>query len=59
MVPDLNMFYGNMSDFVSFPSFGFTFIIKLRNFDFKGRKNTLILSDKNDVRLAYILPNSV
>ena len=46
MVPDLNMFYGNMSDFVSFPSFGFTFIIKLRNFDFKGRKNTLILSDK-------------
>ena len=39
MVPDFNMSHGfpwNMSDFVSFPLFGFTLVIKLRNFDFKG-----------------------
>ena len=35
MVSDLNMPYGKMSDFVSFPLFGFTLVIKLRNFDFK------------------------
>ena len=31
-----NMSHGKMSDFASFPSFKFTLIIKLRNFDFKG-----------------------
>ena len=33
---DLNMSHGKMSDFdfVSFPLFGFTLVIKLRNFDF-------------------------
>ena len=30
---DLNVFYGKMSDFVSFPLFGFTLVIKLRNFE--------------------------
>ena len=30
------MSYGKMSDFVSFPLLGFTLVIKLRNFDFKG-----------------------
>ena len=30
------MFHGKMSDFVSFPLSGFTLVIKLRKFDFKG-----------------------
>ena len=36
MVSDLNMTHGKMSDFVSFPFFGFTLVIKVRNFDFEG-----------------------
>ena len=36
MVSDLNMSHGKMPDFVSFPLLGFTSVIKLRNFDFKG-----------------------
>ena len=32
---DLNMFYENVSDFVSFPMFGFALVIKLRSFDFE------------------------
>ena len=36
MVSDLNVSHGKMSDFVSFALFGFTLVIKLRNFDFKG-----------------------
>ena len=36
MASDLNMSHGKMSDFVSFPLFGVTSVIKLRNFDFKG-----------------------
>ena len=35
MSSDLNMSHGKMSDFVSFPLFGFTLVIKLRNFDFE------------------------
>ena len=34
MVSDLNMSNGQMSDFVSFPLFSFTLVIKLRNFDY-------------------------
>ena len=36
MTSNLNMSHGNMSDFLSFTWFGFTLVIKLRNFDFKG-----------------------
>ena len=36
MVSDLNMPHGKMSDFFSFPLFGLTLVIKLRNADFKG-----------------------
>ena len=32
---DLNIFYGEMFNFVSFPLHGFTLVKKLRNFDFK------------------------
>ena len=35
MVSNLNISYGKMSDFVSFPLFGFTLVIKVRNFDVK------------------------
>ena len=36
MVSYLNMSQGKMSDFVSFPLFGFTLVIKLKNFDFES-----------------------
>ena len=35
MVSDLSMSHGKMSDFFSFPLFGFTLVMKLRNFDFE------------------------
>ena len=35
MMSDLNMPHEKMSDFISFPLFGFTLVIKLRNFDFE------------------------
>ena len=36
MVSDLNMYHEKMSDFVSLSLFGFTLVIKLRNFDFES-----------------------
>ena len=36
MVSDLNMSYEKISDFVLFPLFGYTLVIKLRNFDFEN-----------------------
>ena len=36
MVSELTMSHEKMSDLVSFPVFGFTFVLKLRNFDFEG-----------------------
>ena len=36
LLSNLSMCNGKMSDFVSFPQFRFTLVIKLRNFDFKG-----------------------
>ena len=35
MVCDLSMSHGKLSDFISFPLFGFTLVIKMRNFDIK------------------------
>ena len=46
MASDLNMSYGKMSDFVSFPLFGFPLAIKLRNFNFEGNQNVLMVFDK-------------
>ena len=56
MVTDLNMSHRKMSDFVSFPLFGFTLVIKLRNFDFESHWNTLIFFDKKryGVRFEYV-----
>ena len=42
------MSHGKMSDFVSFPLFGFTLPIRLRNYDFESHWNTLTLLDKKD-----------
>ena len=54
---DLNMFHEKMSDFVSLPLFGFTWV-KLRNFDFESRWNTLIFFYKKyDVIFDYVLSN--
>ena len=36
MLSDLNMSHGKISGFVSFPLFGFTLLIKQKNFDFEG-----------------------
>ena len=36
MMSDLNMSNEKMSDFVLFPLFGFTLVMKLRNFNFAG-----------------------
>ena len=36
MVSNLNISYGKMSDFVSFPLFGFTLVKKMKNFDFES-----------------------
>ena len=46
-----------MSDFVSFPLFGFTLVIKLKNVDFKGHWNTLILFDKKDMASDLNMPH--
>ena len=40
------MSHEKMSDFVSFPYFGFTLIIKLRKFDFESHGNALKFLDK-------------
>ena len=47
----------NQTDFVSFPLFGLTLVIKLRNFDFES--HVLIKNKKNDFRFDYVLSNSV
>ena len=44
------MSHGKMSAFASFPLFGFTLIIKLRNFNFDSHLDTLMLFDKKDMR---------
>ena len=44
--------------FCSFPMFGFTLVIKLRNSDFDSHWITLILFyQKHDVRFEYVLSN--
>ena len=49
------MSHRNLSGFVSFPLFGFTLVIKLRNFNFESHRNALIFLDKKryDVRFEY------
>ena len=43
------MSHGKMSDFVSFPLFGFNLATKLRNFDSESHLNTLIFFGKKDM----------
>ena len=45
MVSDLNMSYGKMSDFVLFPLFWSSLVIKRRKSDFESHWNTLIYFD--------------
>ena len=49
MVSDMNMSHGKMSDFISFPFFWFTLVIKLTNFDFESHWNTLMFFGKKDM----------
>ena len=53
------MSHGKMLDFIAFLLFGFTLVIKLKNFDFQSPANTLIFFEKNDVTFGYALSNSV
>ena len=50
------MSHGKMSDFVSFPLFGFTCVIKLRNFDLESHLNASIFFDKKiyGIRFEYV-----
>ena len=50
-----------MSDFVSFPLFGFILVIKLRNFDFESHCNALIFFDIKtySLRFEYVLWKNV
>ena len=58
MMSDMNMYHKKMSDFLSFALFGFTLVIKLRNFDFESYWNNLIFFDKKyGVRFDYVLSN--
>ena len=50
MMSDLNMSHGKMSDFVVFPLFGFTLVIKLRLW--KPLKNLIFFDEKN--RYEYV-----
>ena len=53
MISDLNMTHENI---VSFLLSWFTLLIKLRNFDFKSHRDTVIFFDKKiyDVRYKYV-----
>ena len=46
---DWNISCEKMSDFVSFPLFGFTLVIKLRNFDFESHQSTLLIFYEKDM----------
>ena len=46
---NLNTFHRKMSDCVSFSLFGFTVVIRLRNFDFESHWNIWIFFDKKDM----------
>ena len=54
---DLNLPHEKVSGIVSFPLFGFTLIIKLRNLDFESHWNTWIFYDKNDRMLDLNMPH--
>ena len=48
LTSDVNTSHGKMSGFVSFSFFAFTLVIKLKNFDFENKWNTLIFFYKKD-----------
>ena len=47
MTTYLNLFHKDLSHYVSFPLFGFTLVMKLRNFEFENHLNTLLFYKKN------------
>ena len=52
MMPNLNISHVKLSDFVSFPFFGFTLVIKLKHLDFQSRWNNLIFIVKKDGKMS-------
>ena len=59
MTSDLSMSNGKMPDFVSFLLFGLTLVVKRRNYQFLKSLKHFFFNQKNDVRLEYVLSNSV
>ena len=57
MLPDLNMSYEKISDFISFLLLGFHSVIKLKNFDFQSHWNTLIFFDKKYMKSYLNIPH--
>ena len=55
IMSDLNMSHEEMSDFVLFPLFGFTLVIKLRNFDIESHWNAWIFFDKKRHGVRFML----
>ena len=56
MMSDVNISRGKMSGFLSVPFFGFTLVLKLRNFNSESHWNTLIFFDKKvmlDENMSY------
>ena len=53
MMVYLKRAHGKIADFVSFPFFGFTLVIKLGSFDFESQGNTLIFFDKKRYGVRY------
>ena len=56
MMSNLIMSRGKIPDFLLFLLFGFTLVIKLRNFNFESHLNTLIFFGKKmyDVKFDYV-----
>ena len=46
---ELNISHRKMSDFISFSLFGFTLVVKLRNFNFKSHWDILIFLTKKNM----------
>ena len=46
LISDLHMCHDKVADFVSFPLFRFTLIMKLANFNFVSHSDTLIFFNK-------------
>ena len=61
MMSDLNISHGKMSEFISFPLFPFTLVIKLQNFDLEVIEifQYFLIKKIYDVTSAYVPSKNV